>query len=159
MAMDIGTLVGYLDLDTSKFEEGEKGAGAKMPGWMAAAGALAATAAAAAFGAAFVNAVNVEAGNQKVAAQLGLTEEESRRAGDAAAGAYKAGFGESTAGVQETTAGVISSIRGMREASVDELEGIVSGVQMLSDSFGIEADRIYSVNSSRSSGVTTPMQC
>ncbi|MGZ0066690.1 hypothetical protein [Microbacterium arborescens] len=145
MAMDIGTLVGYLDLDTSKFEEGAKGAGAKMPGWMAAAGALAATAAAAAFGAAFVNAVNVEAGNQKVAAQLGLTEEESRRAGDAAAGAYKAGFGESMAGVQETTAGVISSIRGMREASVDELEGIVSGVQMLSDSFGIEADRISQV--------------
>ncbi|MFB7843823.1 hypothetical protein [Microbacterium sp. NPDC056052] len=145
MAMDIGTLVGYLDLDTSKFEEGAKGAGAKLPGWMAAAGALAATAAAAAFGAAFVNAVNVEAGNQKVAAQLGLTEEESRRAGDAAAGAYKAGFGESMAGVQETTAGVISSIRGMREASVDELEGIVSGVQMLSDSFGIEADRISQV--------------
>lgn len=145
MAMDIGTLVGYLELDTSKFEESAKGAGAKMPGWMAAAGALAATAAAAAFGAAFVNAVNVEAGNQKVAAQLGLTEEESRRAGDAAAGAYKAGFGESMAGVQETTAGVISSIRGMREASVDELEGIVSGVQMLSDSFGIEADRISQV--------------
>ncbi|WP_161804405.1 hypothetical protein [Microbacterium sp. GCS4] len=145
MAMDIGTLVGYLELDTSKFEESAKGAGAKMPGWMAAAGALAATAAAAAFGAAFVNAVNVEAGNQKVAAQLGLTEEESRRAGDAAAAAYKAGFGESMAGVQETTAGVISSIRGMREASVDELEGIVSGVQMLSDSFGIEADRISQV--------------
>lgn len=145
MAMDIGTLVGYLELDTSKFEESAKGAGAKLPGWMAAAGALAATAAAAAFGAAFVNAVNVEAGNQKVAAQLGLTEEESRRAGDAAAGAYKAGFGESMAGVQETTAGVISSIRGMREASVDELEGIVSGVQILSDSFGIEADRISQV--------------
>ncbi|WP_336510691.1 phage tail tape measure protein [Microbacterium luteum] len=143
--MDIGTLVGYLELDTSKFEEGAKGAGAKIPGWMAAAGALAATAAAAAFGAAFANAVNVEAGNQKVAAQLGLTEEESRRAGDAAAAAYQAGWGESMEGVQATTAGVISSIRGMREASVEELGGIVSGVQMLSDSFGIEADRISQV--------------
>lgn len=145
MAMDIGSLVAYLELDQSKFEEGAKGVGAKMPGWMATAGVLAATAAAAAFGAAFVNAVNVEAGNAKVAAQLGLTEEESRRAGDAAASAYQAGFGESMEGVQATTAGVISSIRGMREASVDELGGIVSGVQMLSDSFGIEADRISQV--------------
>lgn len=145
MAMDIGTLVGYLELDSSKFEQSAQGVGKKMPGWMAAAGALAATAVAAAFSAAFVNAVNVEAGNQKIAAQLGLTEEESRRAGDAAAGAYKAGFGESMAGVQETTAGVISSIRGMREASVDELQGIVSGVSVLSDAFGIEADRISQV--------------
>ena len=145
MAMDIGTLVGYLEFDTSRAEKAIQGFGKAVPGWMVAGLATAGVAAAAAFGAAFMNAVDIEAGNQKVAAQLGLTEEESRRAGDAAAGAYKAGFGESMAGVQETTAGVISSIRGMREASVDELEGIVSGVQLLSDTFGVEADRISQV--------------
>ena len=145
MAMDIGTLVGYLEFDTSRAEKAIQGFGKAVPGWMVAGLAAAGVAAAAAFGAAFMNAVDVQDGNQKVAAQLGLTEEESKRAGDAAASAYKAGFGESMAGVQETAAGVISSIRGMREASVDELEGIVSGVQMLSDSFGIEADRISQV--------------
>src|SRR5688500_185102 len=117
--MDIGSLVGYLELDTSKWEGSLGTVGKKMPGWMAAAGATAAVAVGAAFSAALVNAVNVEAGNDKIAAQLGLTEAESRRAGEAAAGAYSGGFGESMEGVQATTAGVISSIRGMREASVD----------------------------------------
>lgn len=143
--MDIGTLVGHLELDTDKWEGPLQKVGGKMPGWMAAAGAGAALAVGAAFSAALTNAIDVQAGNAKVAAQLGLTEEEAGRAGDAAAGAYAAGFGESITGVQETTAGVISSIRGMRDASVDELQGIVSGVQMLSDSFGIEADRISQV--------------
>ncbi|MFT4282587.1 phage tail tape measure protein [Microbacterium sp.] len=145
MAMDIGTLVGYLELDTSKFEEGAKGAGAKMPGWMAAAGATAALAVGAAFSAAFVNAVNIDAGNDKIASQLGLTEAESKRAGQVAAEAYVAGFGESVPQMQATTAGVISSIRGMRDASVEELGGIVRGVQALSDNFEVEADRISQV--------------
>lgn len=145
MAMDIGTLVAYLDLDSSKFEEGAKGAGAKMPGWMSAAGAVAGVAVAAAFTASFIGAVNMEAGTDKIAAQLGLTEDEAERAGAAAAGAYGNAFGDSLETVQATTAGVVSSIQGMRDASVDELQGIVEGVQGISDGFEIEADRISQV--------------
>ena len=145
MAMDIGTLVGYLELDSSKFEESAQGVGKKMPGWMAAAGATAAVAAAAAFTAAFVNAVNIDAGNDKIAAQLGLTEEESARAGDAAAGAYVNAFGESMEEVQGITAGVISSIAGMKDANVADLQSIVEKVSTLSSGFEIEADRISQV--------------
>ena len=143
--MDIGTLVGYLELDTDKWEGPLASVGQKMPGWMAAAGAGAAVAVGAAFSAALGNAIDIQAGNDKVAAQLGLTEAEAARAGEAAAGAYTNNFGESMEDVQGITAGVIGSIRGMREASVDELQGIVEKVATLSGAFGIEADRISQV--------------
>jgi len=143
--MDIGTLVGHLELDTDKWEGPLASVGQKMPGWMAAAGAGAALAVGAAFSAALGNAIDIQAGNAKVAAQLGLTEAEAARAGEAAAGAYTNNFGESMEDVQGITAGVIGSIRGMREASVDELQGIVEKVSTLSGAFGIEADRISQV--------------
>lgn len=146
MAMNIGSLVAMLGLDTGPFEEGAKGVGAKLPGWIGTAGALAAgVAAALSFSEAFQAAIDMEAGNDKVAAQLGLTEAEAATAGAAAAGAYGNAFGDSLETVQSTTAGVISSIRGMRDASVTELQGIVEGVQGISDAFGIEADRISQV--------------
>jgi phage-related minor tail protein len=112
---------------------------------MAAAGAVAAVAVAAAFSAAFVNAVNVDAGNDKIAANLGLTEEQSKRAGSAAAAAYANAFGESMEAVQATTEGVIGSIEGMRDASVEELQGIVEGVQAMGDGFQIETGRISQI--------------
>lgn len=145
MALDLGTLVGYLELDTKKWEGPLGDMGKKMPGWMAAAGATAAVAVAAAFGAALVNAVNIDAANDKIAAQLGLTEEESAKAGEAAAGAYTNAFGESMEAVQGATAGVIGSIKGMREASVAEIQGITEKVLTLSDGFEMEADRISQV--------------
>lgn len=145
MALDLGTLVGYLELDTKKWEGPLGDMGKKMPGWMAAAGATAALAVAAAFGAALVNAVNIDAANDRIAAQLGLTEEESAKAGEAAAGAYTNAFGESMEAVQGATAGVIGSIRGMREASVEEIQGITEKVLTLSDGFEMEADRISQV--------------
>ncbi|UVK61353.1 tape measure protein [Microbacterium phage Gingerbug] len=143
--MDIGTLVGHLELDTDKWEGPLASVGQKMPGWMAAAGAGAALAVGAAFSAALGNAIDIQAGNAKVAAQLGLTEDEAARAGEAAAGAYTNNFGESMEDVQGITASVIGSIKGMRDASVDELQGIVEKVATLSGAFGIEADRISQV--------------
>lgn len=145
MAMDIGSLVGYLELDTSKWEGPLGEVGKKMPGWMAAAGATAAVAVAAAFGAALSNAINIDAANDKVAAQLGLTEAEAARAGEAAAGAYGNAFGADMASVQAATAGVISSIAGMRDANVEDLQAITEKVLTLSDGFEIEADRISQV--------------
>lgn len=145
MAMDIGTLVAYLELDQTKFEESAKGVGKKMPGWMAGAGALAGAAVAAAFGAAFSNAVNIDAGVDRMSAQLGLTEEEADRAGKAAAGAYANAWGDSPEQMQAVTAGVLSSIAGMRDASVDELQGVVEGVQAMADGFELEADRVSQV--------------
>lgn len=145
MALDLGTLVGYLELDTKKWEGPLAGVGQKMPGWMATAGATAAVALAAAFSAAFVNAATIDAGNDKIAAQLGLTEAEAERAGAAAAGAYGNAFGENMAAVQGATAGVISSIGGMRDANVEDLQDITEKVLTLSDGFELEADRISQV--------------
>jgi TP901 family phage tail tape measure protein len=145
VALDLGTLVGYLELDTSKWEGPLSSVGQKMPGWMAAAGATAAVALAAAFSASFVNAVNIDAGQDKIAAQLGLTEEESAKAGAAASAAYGNAFGADMSTVQAAVGGVIGSIQGMREASVEEIQGITEKVLTLADGFEIEADRISQV--------------
>jgi hypothetical protein len=88
---------------------------------------------------------DAEAGIDRVAGALALTEPEAKRAGEAAANAYGRAFGGSLEEVQATAAGVIGSIKGMREASVEELQGITEKVLTLSSGFEIEADRISQV--------------
>lgn len=68
--MDIGNLVAHLELDTAKWDGPLSQIGAKMPGWMATAGAGAAIALGAAFSASLSGAIDMQAGNAKVAAQL-----------------------------------------------------------------------------------------
>lgn len=145
MALDLGTLVGYLELDTKKWEGPLSKVGGKMPGWMAGAGAIAATAVAAAFSVGLAKAINADAANDKIAAQLGLTEDEAAKVGAAAAGAYGNAFGENMDAVRSATAGVVGSIKGMREASEEEIQGITEKVLTLSDGFEMEADRISQV--------------
>lgn len=88
---------------------------------------------------------NAEAGVDRLAGTLALTEPEAARAGEAAGNAYANNFGGSLEEVQAATAGVIGSIAGMREASVDELQQITEQVLTISGGFEIEADRISQV--------------
>lgn len=88
---------------------------------------------------------DAEAGVDRMAGALKLTEPEAARAGEAAANAYGRAFGGSLEEVQSATAGVIGSIKGMRESSVEELQGITEGVLTLSSGFEMEADRISQV--------------
>ncbi|WP_295837336.1 phage tail tape measure protein [uncultured Microbacterium sp.] len=88
---------------------------------------------------------DAEAGVDRLAGSLALTEEESARAGEAAGDAYADNFGGSLEEVQAATAGVIGSIAEMRTASVEQLQGITSKVLTLSSTFEMEADRISQV--------------
>lgn len=88
---------------------------------------------------------DAEAGVDKLAGTLALTEPQAARAGEAAGNAYAENFGGSLEEVQAATAGVIGSIAGMRDASVEELQGITEKVLTLSSGFEMEADRISQV--------------
>lgn len=90
-------------------------------------------------------AADMDAQNDRLAASLGLTAEQAAIAGEAAAGAYGNAFGGSLEEVNAATEGIIGSIAGMRDASVDELQGITEKVLTLSGGFEIEADRISQV--------------
>lgn len=87
----------------------------------------------------------VEAAGDQMAASLGLSQEQAAVAGEAAANAYGNAFGGSLDEVHAATSGVITSIAGMRDASVDELQGITEKVLTLSTGFELEADRISQV--------------
>ncbi|MBB3158190.1 TP901 family phage tail tape measure protein [Microbacterium proteolyticum] len=86
-----------------------------------------------------------EAGVDRLAGSLSLTEEQAANAGEAAGNAYARNFGGSLEEVQAATAGVVGSIRGMRTASADEIQGITEKVLTLSSGFELEADRISQV--------------
>ncbi|MEV7874529.1 phage tail tape measure protein [Microbacterium sp. NPDC089188] len=88
---------------------------------------------------------NAEAGVDRLAGTLALTEPQAARAGEAAGNAYANNFGGSLEQVQDATGGVIASIAGMRDASVEQLQGVTEKVLTLSGGFEMEADRISQV--------------
>jgi len=88
---------------------------------------------------------DAEAGVDKLAGALALTEPQAAAAGEAAGNAFANNFGGSLEEVQAATAGVIGSIRGMRTASTEEIQGITEKVLTLSSGFELEADRISQV--------------
>jgi hypothetical protein len=87
MALSLGTLTGFLDLDASAFDSTLGEAEGKLSGF-GGKGAKIASGAGLAIGAAIaagvLGAMNVEAANDKLAAQLGLTAAESERVGGVA---------------------------------------------------------------------------
>ncbi|RBY94089.1 hypothetical protein DQ244_01635 [Blastococcus sp. TBT05-19] len=123
--MNIGSLVGYLGLDSSAFDQGLQDAQTDLEGFGAKGKVLAAAAGALIAGglaAGVVGAMNVEAANDKLTAQLGLSAQESERVGKSAGELYAKGYGDSLTGVNDAAAAVIGSIQGMREASSADLQ-------------------------------------
>ncbi|MGZ0067865.1 phage tail tape measure protein [Microbacterium arborescens] len=88
---------------------------------------------------------SLEQANADLAASLNLTEPQAQAAGEAAAAAYANGFGSSQEEVYNTTAAIVSSIAGMRDASAEEIQGLVERVSSISTGFEIEAGRISQV--------------
>lgn len=88
---------------------------------------------------------NAEEGVDRLAGSLALTEPQAAAAGEAAASAYANAFGGSLEEVQAATAGVVGSIRGMRDASAEEIQGITEKVLTISGGMELEADRISQV--------------
>lgn len=93
------------ELTDSAAEEVEKGSG-KITAAVTAAGA----AAAAGLGLAFAESLDINAGVDKMAAGLDLSEAEAKRAGDVAGKVYAGAWGESIEEVQGATSAVLSTL-------------------------------------------------
>lgn len=84
------------------------------------------------------NAMDATAANDKLARQLGLTDEEAKRAGDVAGDVFSAGFGESISDVNDALGSVASSMGDLSELTNDELQSMTKSALMLADTFEID---------------------
>lgn len=125
MALNIGSLVGFLDLDASGFESTLGGAMDKLREWGPKGAKIAAAGGAAiglAISAAVAGGMDIEKANDKLAAQLGATGPEAARLGKIAGDLYSQNYGESIDQVNDAIGSVVSSIAGMRTASSADLQ-------------------------------------
>lgn len=157
MALDLGELVAYLDLDTTKFEKGANEAPGKIsPAAFGAAGAIAGAAVAAALTKGAFDAINMQDTNAKVAAQLGFTATESARVGSLAGKVYAQNYGESVEQVQGTVGEIIKQIKGMGTASDSTVEGMTAKVLNYASAFEVEtSEAVAMVQQLMSNGLAT----
>lgn len=146
MALSIGELVGYLDLDAGPFEKGINKAFDMMGDkkWQVA-GAAAGVAAGTALMAGMMTAADTEKLNNKMSASLGLTKEQSAVAGAAAGELYANNYGDSMGDVTGAVEGVMSSISGMRDASSEDIQAVTKDVLNLASAFEIDTGRAAQV--------------
>lgn len=155
MALDLGTLRGYIDLDSGKWdatfaktEETLKKFGAKAPKWMS--GATTAIAAggliaAGLLGAAIVKGVSqsldMEAVRAKLTAELGLSVDDAERLGKAAGRIYASGWGESVDDISSAISAIISSIDGMKDANDETIDAMTTKALAFGKTFEIDVSR------------------
>lgn len=146
MALSVGELAGFLDLNAGPFEQGIAKAmdalGSKK--WQVAA-ATAGLAAGTALATGLLGAVSAEKANAKLAAQLDLNKEESAKAGQVAGALYSQNYGDSMEDVSTAVGAVMSSISGMRSASEKDVESITAKVLNLASAFEIDTGRAAQV--------------
>jgi len=142
--LDLGTLVGYLDLDDQKFEgvldklpEKVRGSGAAM----GIAGGLVAAGVGAVIGKGIALGLDLDDAQHKITAELGLTAEESGRIGAIAGKLYADNYGESIEDVNNSVASVVSGIEGMRGATEGALEKMTAKAINFSSAFEIDVGR------------------
>ncbi|HSX68662.1 phage tail tape measure protein, partial [Nocardioides sp.] len=138
MSLDLGALVAYIDVDMSAFEAGLDRAADLLTGFGPKGAALAATAGVAvagALGSSLVENISVDAANDKLAAQLGLTEGESARVGKVAGDLYANAYGDSLADVNEALRSVMQNVSGMADASSADLQQVTGLVIDLGTAF------------------------
>ncbi|MFD5050881.1 phage tail tape measure protein [Streptomyces tendae] len=92
------------------------------------------------FAAGLQSAMDARAANAKITNQLGLTAEESARAGKVAGEVFKAGFSDSLEGVNEALAGVTANIGGMGKATDAELAQMTKSALALAETFGYDVN-------------------
>ena len=146
MALSIGELTGYLDLEAGPFDKAIGSAFDKMGSkkWQVV-GAAAGVAAGTALAAGLLSAADTEVLNKKMAASLGLTKEQSASAGKAAGKLYADNYGSSLEEVNGAVEGVMSSIRGMKNKSSEDIQAVTKDVLNLSSAFEIDAGRAAQV--------------
>ncbi|MDQ5861616.1 MAG: hypothetical protein M3536_05055, partial [Actinomycetota bacterium] len=148
MSLTLGELSGVISLDSSQFDRGLASSQGKLADFGAKGKVVAAAAGvaiAAALTAGFVKALDFEKGNDKLAASLGLNEKESAKAGKAAGKLYAGAYGESMGEVNSAVESVMSSIKGMREASEEDVTAMTAKVLDMAAAFEIDAGRAAQV--------------
>ena len=100
------------------------------------------------------NSLDVEAANDKLAAQLGLSEQESARIGKVAGGLYADAYGGSMEEVNAAVGAVMGSIQGMTDASSAELQTASEQALNFASTFDIDVNRaVQSVGTLMKSGL------
>lgn len=148
MALSIGELVGYVDLDTGPAEkaktklDGLLGKASGNWGKILAGGGIAAGAA---FATSLVGAMNLEPGRDRVAAALGLSEKQAEKSGQVAGALYADGWGESAEDVNLALESVMSSIGGMRKASESELAAVTESALTFATAMQVDVGKASQV--------------
>lgn len=138
MALNLGTLTGYIDLDASGFESTLGGVFDKLKESKVV-GAAAAAAVGGAIGMALASgvsgAMDFEAANDKLAAQLGAPKEWAADLGKAAGDLYSNAYGDSLETVNDALKNVLQNGVAFEDATSSELEGVTAKVLDLSTAF------------------------
>jgi len=141
MALNLGELFGTIGLDASDWDKKLEGAQGNLKKF-GEAGTKIAAGAALAIGAALTkglfDSINIESGNDKLQAQLGLTEAQAGTAGKAAGSLYANNYGDSMEQIQAATGSVMSSISGMKNASQADIEDITAKALNLASAFEVD---------------------
>jgi phage-related minor tail protein len=148
MSLDIGKLVGYLELDDSKFGKILDKMPERLRGAMGAGMAASALVGAAVGGALIAGigeAMDMEKANAKLSAQLNLTSEESARMGKAAGVLFADNYGEGIEDVNSAIDAVISSIDGMKDANESTVVDITGKLMSMSTAYEVEVGRMAQV--------------
>lgn len=150
--LSIGELVGYVKLNTDEFDKGLDstgrklgGAGKRWTGIAKKAGLAVGAAAAGAVAYGMLRALDVGAANDKLSAQLGLTEAESERIGGVAGRLYADAYGESIDHVNGAVSAVMSSIDGMAKASDKRLQDVTARALDFAEAFEVDVARAAQV--------------
>lgn len=88
-----------------------------------------------------VGEMNIDAANDKLAAQLGLTAGQSKAAGEAGGNLFAGAYGESLEEVNDAVGAVMSSIAGMRDASSADIEAVTAKALDFAAAFETEVGR------------------
>lgn len=144
MALDLGTLTGYLNLDSDGFERTLD----QMPGKLESSGKgmkLVAGGLALAVGLAIAGgiaqAMDLQAAEAKLEASLGLSAKEAQRLGGVAGKLYADAYGESVEEVGDAVATVVSSIEGMGTATDEVLTSMTEKALNFATVFEIDVAR------------------
>ncbi|PSK95765.1 hypothetical protein CLV30_12817 [Haloactinopolyspora alba] len=148
MALNIGELVGYVDLDDSGFEQGMAGAEGKFDAFGSRLGAAATAVGVAvggALGAGLLGALDLQDANALVSAQLRLTQEESARIGNVAGDLYADAYGDSMEQVNEALRAVTAQMGGLGNVTDEELTKAGQKALDLSKILGTDVTRVTQI--------------
>lgn len=106
---------------------------------------IAAAWAGAKIGDAITQGLDIEAGNAKLSASMGLTVEESKRIGSAAGKVFADNYGENIGEVNAAISGVVGSFDGMKDASESDLKSMTANVINFAKAFEIDVTRATQV--------------